>query len=171
MSFWDLDDPLEGAVLDGHLWSVPASAAHNFALYLDEPLAWALGVHPSRKATSDALTLRVAALREAVWETMAAHDIPELHKAVPFAVNGRSEPTDWRFVAIVRQEGAFWLTVIRAQPRTRQARRTQRWRPTRATAFLARAALSLAPTFDTRATFGEGCSRRTPAPLLRGRAP
>lgn len=115
MHDFDLDDTLEGAVLDGHLWPVPKSPSHDFALYLDEPLALAFGVHRARPAAPDALGRRVDVLREAVWEAMGHHDIPELHKLIPFAVNGRGEPADLRFVAVVRQEGALWLSVIRAR--------------------------------------------------------
>ena len=115
MHDFDLDDTLEGAILDGLLWPVPASPAHVFPLYLDEPLAQAFGVHPARQASPDTLARRIVVLREAVWEAMGHHDIPELHKAIPFAVNGRGEPADLRFVAVVRQEGALWLSVIRAR--------------------------------------------------------
>lgn len=115
---WGMGEPsVQDAIRDGLLLPVPPSEAHGFALYLDADLAAALGLPVGRWCGSapDVLAQRVRVLREAVARINVWHPLPEIHQAVPFAVNGRGEPSGLRFVAVIQQEGVVWLTNIRAQ--------------------------------------------------------
>jgi hypothetical protein len=115
---WGIAEPtVQDAIRDGLLLPIPPSASHGFALYLDADLAAALGLSCARYAgcAPDVLEARVRVLREAVARINEWHPLPEIHQAVPFAVNGRGEPSGLRFVAVIQQEGVVWLTSIRAQ--------------------------------------------------------
>lgn len=115
---WKMGEPsVQDAIRDGLLLPVPPCASHGFALYLDADLAAALGLPSGSYAgcAADVLAARVRVLREAVARINEWHPLPEIHQAVPFAVNGRGEPSGLRFVAVIQQEGVVWLTTIRAQ--------------------------------------------------------
>ena len=115
---WGIAEPtVQDAIVDGLLLPVPPSASHGLGMYLDADLAATLGlpVGSYMGCAPDVLAARVRVLREAVARVNEWHPLPEIHQAVPFAVNGRDEPSGLRFVAVIQQEGVVWLTNIRAQ--------------------------------------------------------
>lgn len=128
-SVWDDEDTLEGAVRDGHLFPVPAGDGWSGTLYVDEALHLRLG-------GAGVLPEVVAAVRAAVAQILETHPVPEIHQDLPTSVDERGRPTGPVRVAVIRQDGAVWLTRILA--RNPEPPRPMMWRVGAAPAWVGR---------------------------------
>ena len=109
--FWDDEDTLAGAALDGYVFVVPDGDGWPGVLYVDASLRQLLDMAGERPPAPQT----VAAVRVAVGQIVEAHPVPEIHQDLPTRVDARGRPTGHVRVAVIHQDDAVLLTTILAR--------------------------------------------------------